>query len=478
MASQIGSDSLPLRVAIFGSGPAGFYAAGELLKQKDVTVCVDMFDRLPTPYGLVRGGVAPDHQKIKAVIRQYEKIAGRPGFRFFGNVTFGEDVLLDEVLGHYHQVLFSTGAESDRRLGIPGEDLPGSDPATIFVGWYNGHPDYRDLQYDLSRVERVAVIGNGNVAMDVTRILARSIEELSTTDIADYALETLKKSAVKEIYLLGRRGPAQAAFTNPEIRELTEMQVADLVVRPADLELDEVNAEFLAQAEDRVHQGNMDILTAQIPKSEGTKPKKVRARFFVSPVEIYGQDAVTGLKLERNRLLKDDGGTLRARGTGEYEELPDVQMVFRSIGYKGHPLKGVPFDERAGIIPNTDGRVIDPDTQAPVARLYVAGWIKRGPSGVVGTNKPDAIETVSLMLEDLRNGGVPDGVQTAPEAAPALLDRKGVRFVSFADWQYLDRIEVEAGHERGKPREKLTTVAEMLATLDARHTQPGESPSA
>ena len=478
MASQIGSDSLPLRVAIFGSGPAGFYAAGELLKQKDVTVGVDMFDRLPTPYGLVRGGVAPDHQKIKAVIRQYEKIAGRPGFRFFGNVTFGEDVLLDEVLGHYHQVLFSTGAESDRRLGIPGEDLPGSDPATIFVGWYNGHPDYRDLQYDLSRVERVAVIGNGNVAMDVTRILARSIEELSTTDIADYALETLKKSAVKEIYLLGRRGPAQAAFTNPEIRELTEMQVADLVVRPADLELDKVNAEFLAQAEDRVHQGNMDILTAQIPKGEGTKPKKVRARFFVSPVEIYGQDAVTGLKLEQNRLLKDDGGTLRARGTGEYEELPDVQMVFRSIGYKGHPLKGVPFDERAGIIPNTDGRVIDPDTQAPVARLYVAGWIKRGPSGVVGTNKPDAIETVALMLKDLRNGSVPDGVQTAPEAAPALLDRKGVRFVSFADWQYLDRIEVEAGRERGKPREKLTTVAEMLTALDARPMQPDESPSA
>ena len=478
MASQIGSDSHPLRVAIFGSGPAGFYAAGELLRQKDVTVCVDMFDRLPTPYGLVRGGVAPDHQKIKAVIRQYEKIAGRPGFRFFGNVTFGEDVLLDEVLGHYHQVLFSTGAESDRRLGIPGEDLPGSDPATIFVGWYNGHPDYRDLQYDLSRVERVAVIGNGNVAMDVTRILARSIEELSTTDIADYALETLKKSAVKEIYLLGRRGPAQAAFTNPEIRELTEMQVADLVVRSADLELDEANAEFLAQAEDRVHQGNMDILTAQIPRGEGTKPKKVRARFFVSPVEIHGQDAVTGLKLEQNRLVKDDSGTLRARGTGTYEELPNVQMVFRSIGYKGHPLEDVPFDERAGIIPNTDGRVIDPDTQAPVARLYVAGWIKRGPSGVVGTNKPDAIETVSLMLEDLRNGGVPDGVQTAPEAVPALLGRKGVRYVSFVDWQYLDRIEVEAGRKRGKPREKLTTVAEMLAALDGRPSPTNESPSA
>lgn len=468
MAPQIGSDTHPLRVAIFGSGPAGFYAVGELLKQKDVAVCVDLFDRLPTPYGLVRGGVAPDHQKIKAVIRQYEKIAARPGFRFFGNVTFGEDLLLDEVLRHYHQVVFSTGAESDRRLGISGEDLAGSDPATIFVGWYNGHPDYRDLHYDLSDVERVAVIGNGNVAMDVTRILARSIEELSTTDIADYALEALKKSAVKEIYLLGRRGPAQAAFTNPEIRELTKMQIADLVVKPEDLELDEVNAEFLAQATDQVHQRNMDILTAQLAKGEGCAARKIRARFFVSPVEIYGQDCVTGVKLEKNRLIKDEGGNLRARGTGEYEELPDVQMVFRSIGYKGHALKDVPFDERAGIIPNASGRVIDSETNAPIERLYVAGWIKRGPSGVVGTNKPDAVETVGLMLDDLHQGGLACDVQTAPEATPALLERKGVRYVSFSDWKYLDRLEVEAGRNRGKPREKMTTVPEMLAALDAR----------
>ena len=280
MTDQIGSETNPLRVAIFGSGPAGFYAVGELLKQKDTAIRVDLFDRLPTPYGLVRGGVAPDHQKIKAVIRQYEKFANLPGFRFFGNVTFGEDIRLADTLAHYHQVLFSTGAESDRQLGIPGEDLAGSDPATIFVGWYNGHPDYRDLNYDLSNVERVAVIGNGNVAMDVARILARSIEELSKTDIADYALEALKKSAVKEIYLLGRRGPAQAAFTNPEIRELTEMPITDLVVEPKDLELDEVNAEFLAQATEPVHQRNMDILTAQIPKGEGNGPQENPGALF------------------------------------------------------------------------------------------------------------------------------------------------------------------------------------------------------
>ena len=468
MAEQIGSASNPLRVAIFGSGPAGFYAVGELLRQKDITVTVDLFDRLPTPYGLVRGGVAPDHQKIKAVIRQYEKIANRPGFRFFGNVTFGEDLLLADVLAHYHQVLFSTGAESDRQLGIPGEGLTGSDPATIFVGWYNGHPDYRDLKYDLSNVERVAVIGNGNVAMDVARILARSIEELSKTDIADYALEVLKKSAVREIYLLGRRGPAQAVFTNPEIRELSDMPITDLVVEPEDLELDELNQEFLDNVTEPVHQRNMDILNAQIPKGEGTRQRKIRARFFVSPVEIYGTDRVEGMKLEKNRLMKDDAGTPRARGTGEYEELPNIEMVFRSIGYKGHPLKDVPFDDRSGIIPNDTGRVIDPENKVPVERLYVAGWIKRGPSGVVGTNKPDAVETVGLMFEDLQKGQVPNNIQTDEEAVPALLAEKGVRYVSFDDWKFLDQIEVETGKKIGKPREKMTTVEEMLATLDTR----------
>ncbi len=460
-SGKLGSASNPLRVAVFGAGPAGFYAIEDLLKQQELTVRVDLFDRLPTPYGLVRGGVAPDHQKIKAVIKQYEKTAARSGFRFFGNVTFGDNLSLAEVLTHYHQVLFTTGAESDRRMGIPGEDLSGSYPATVFVGWYNGHPDYRDLQFDLS-AERVAVVGNGNVAMDVTRVLARSVEELAQTDIADYALEALRHSKIKEIYLLGRRGPAQAAFTNPEIRELTELAGADLVVRPDELALDEVNREFLTlHASEQTHQRNVDILRAQIPKGEGTQPKKIRARFFVSPVEVLGKERVEGLRLEKNRLIKDENGVFKAQGIGDYEEI-SCQLVFRSIGYKGHQLPGVPFDERNGIIPNKDGRVIDPATNTPVPRLYVAGWIKRGPSGVIGTNKADAAATVQAMLEDAARYPVWDGLSLDPDAIPSLLAAKQVRAVTFTDWKRIDQIEIAAGKKRGKPREKLTTIAELL----------------
>jgi ferredoxin--NADP+ reductase len=460
--SRLGSADNPLRVAVFGAGPAGFYAVEELLKQDEWTVMVDLFDRLPTPYGLVRGGVAPDHQKIKAVIRQYEKTAARTGFRFFGNVTFGTDLSLEEVLAHYHQVLFTTGAESDRRMGILGEDLRGSYPATVFVGWYNGHPDYRDLQFDLS-AEQVAVVGNGNVAMDVTRILARSVEELAKTDIADYALEALRHSKVKEIYLLGRRGPAQAAFTNPEIRELTELAEADLVVRAEDLELDEVNREFLAlHTDEQTHQRNLEVLRAQIPKGEGTHAKKIRARFFVSPVEVLGTDRVEGLRLEKNRLVKDSNGVFKAQGTGVYEEIP-CQLVFRSIGYKGHTLPGLPFDEKNGIIPNRDGRVIDLATGQPLPREYVAGWIKRGPSGVIGTNKPDSVATVQAMLADAAQyPATMNGLSVDPDAIPALLAHKQVRAVTFADWKKIDQIEVATGKKRGKPREKLTTIAELL----------------
>ncbi len=460
-SGKLGSATNPLRVAVFGAGPAGFYAVEELLKQQEFLVAVDLFDRLPTPYGLVRGGVAPDHQKIKAVIRQYEKTAARPGFRFFGNVTFGENLSLDELLAHYHQVLFTTGAESDRRMGIPGEDLSGSYPATVFVGWYNGHPDYRDLQFDLN-AERVAVVGNGNVAMDVTRILARSVDELAKTDIADYALEALRHSKIKEIYLLGRRGPAQAAFTNPEIRELTELAVADLVVRPEELALDEVNREFLAlHASEQTHQRNVDILTAQIAKGEGSRPKKIRARFFVSPVKVLGKDQVEGLRLEKNRLVKDEDGVFKAQGMGVYEEI-SCQLVFRSIGYKGHKLPGLPFDERNGIIPNRDGRVIDSTTNAPVPRLYVAGWIKRGPSGVIGTNKLDATTTVQAMLEDAARYPVWDGLSLDLSAIPVLLANKQVRAITFTDWKRIDQVEIAAGRKRGKPREKLTTIAELL----------------
>jgi ferredoxin/flavodoxin---NADP+ reductase len=463
VADPVGSPANPLRVAVFGSGPAGFYACEELLKQDATQVTVDLFDRLPTPYGLVRGGVAPDHQKIKSVIRLYERTAGRAGFRFFGNVTYGKDLGLAEVLAHYHMVLFSTGAETDRRMGIPGEDLSGSFPATVFVGWYNGHPDYRHYTFDLS-AESVAVIGNGNVAMDVTRILARPLSELAKTDIADYALEALRHSRVKTIYLLGRRGPAQAAFTNPEIRELTQIEGCDLVVRPEELELDELNKAFLASVKEPTHQRNMDILNGQIAKREGTQARKIRARFFASPVEVLGSDRVTGLRLERNVLVKDDRGNLRAKGTGQTEQI-DVQLVFRSIGYLGVALPELPFDERSGTIPNADGRVQDKPGGSVLPRLYVAGWIKRGPSGVIGTNKPDAIATVDRMLEDVPALQAPADLRTDPEAIPALLAGKGVRCVTFADWKRLDDLEVKRGQPAGKPRDKFTSVESMLEAL-------------
>lgn len=452
----------PFRVAIIGSGPAGFYAAEELLKQAGRPTAVDLFDRLPTPYGLVRGGVAPDHQKIKTVIKLFERTAGRPGFRFFGNVTYGKDLALGDLLAHYHQVLFCSGAETDRRMGIPGEDLPGSYPATEFVGWYNGHPDYRHLTFDLE-AERVAVIGNGNVAMDVARILARPIPELAATDIADYALEALRHCRVKEILLLGRRGPAQAAFTNPEIRELTEMEGVDLVVRPEDLDLDPVSRGFLAQAKEPTFQRNVEILKSQVGKGEGEHAKKVRARFFVSPVALLGGSKVEAIRLEKNRLVKDERGTVKAVGTGQCEELP-VQLVFRSIGYKGVAMAELPFDEKAGVIPNLDGRVISPGGK-PMPRVYVAGWIKRGPSGVIGTNKPDAIATVHAMLADAAASQPGPGIQTEPEAVPGLLRERGVRYVTFAEWKRLDQLEVANGQKIGKPREKFTSIEAMLEAL-------------
>ncbi len=454
-----GSPANPLRIAVFGAGPSGFFAAEELLKVPGRAVTVDLFDRLPTPYGLVRGGVAPDHQNTKAVVNQFEKTAARPGFRFFGNVTFGTDLSLEEVLAQYHQVLFATGAEGDRRLNVPGEDLPGSHPATAFVGWYNGHPDYRDLRFDLD-AEQVVVVGNGNVAVDVARILARSVDDLARTDIAEHALEALRHSKVREVYLLGRRGPAQAAFSNPELRELTALAGVDLVVRPEDLELDAVNQTFLAQHASRHPQRNLELLAAQSAKGEGTQPRKIRLKFFVSPVDIVGSRRVERVRVERNRLVEDAQGGFNARGTGVFEEIPS-QLVFRSVGYKGQCLPGVPFDDRAGIIPHRDGRVIDPLTGAPLPRVYVAGWIKRGPSGVIGTNRPDAVATVRGMLADAE--GDAGSRSLSADGVPALLARKQVQAVTFEAWKRIDHLEVESGKRRGKPREKFTTREELLA---------------
>ncbi len=461
--AEIGSESNPLRVAIIGAGPTGFYAAEHLFKQKEVTIEVDMYDRLPTPFGLVRGGVAPDHQKIKSVTKAYDRIADRTSFRFYGYVEFGADVTLADLKKHYHQILFSTGAQTDRSLGIPGEDLEGSHAATEFVAWYNGHPDYRDRKFDLSQ-ERAAVVGVGNVAVDVARILCRTTEELAETDIADYAEKELRGSRIKEVYMLGRRGPAQAAFTNPEIKELGEMPGANIIVLPEEAELDALSKQSVE--EDKSTARKVEILQEYAAREESGKPRSLILRFLVSPVELIGNAAgeVASMKIVKNELYATETGTLRPRETETFEELP-VGLVFRSVGYRGVQLPGVPFHEKWGVILNEKGRVIEPGSKKPVTGLYTAGWIKRGPSGVIGTNKPDALETVNGMMEDLANGSTLTPAGPDPVAAEKLVRERKPNFVSWKDWKKLDEKEVSRGKEEGRPRVKFTTVEDMLAAL-------------
>ena len=461
--SQAGTQSNPLRVAIIGSGPSGFYAADFLQKQKDLVVAVDMYDRLPTPFGLVRGGVAPDHQKIKTVIKAYEKTAQHPSFRFFGNVTYGRDITRAELEARYHAILYCVGSETDRRMGIPGEDLIGSHPATKFVGWYNAHPDYREEQFDLSQ-ENVAVVGIGNVAMDVIRILARTKNELMSTDIADFALDALAKSGVKNIYVLARRGPAQAAYTNPEIRELGEMEDADVTCLPDEVELDEYSKEAMAANPDRTVDTNVQIVQEYAKREPSGKKVKIHFRFLVSPVELIGKERVEAVKIVKNKLVKSDDGSVRPKATDQFETIP-VGLVFRSVGYMGYALPGLPFDNKNGVFPNDHGRIFDPETKAPVTGNYCAGWIKRGPSGVIGTNKPDAQESAQLILDDLAAGKLLQPTEPAPESVDALLKSKGVRYVSYAEWQKLDKLELERGTAVGRPRNKFARVEEMIAAL-------------
>ncbi len=463
--TQPGTEAQPLRVAIVGAGPAGYYAADHLLRQDSVVVEVDMIDRLPTPYGLVRAGVAPDHQKIKSVTAAFDKVAAHPRFRFHGGVDFGKDVTVADLRRHYHQILYSTGAQTDRRMGIPGEDLKGSHPATEFVAWYNGHPDYRDCRFDLSQ-ERAAVVGVGNVAIDVARILCRSPQELATTDIADHALEALRNSRIKEVYLLGRRGPAQAAFTNPEVKELGELADADVTARHDEVELDELSRAAVERSQDRAALKKAEILREYAARKPGGKSKKLIIRFLVSPVELCGNEAgeVAALRLVRNRLEATAAGTLQAKPTDQFETLP-VGLVFRSVGYRGVPLPGVPFHESWGVILNEQGRVLDPDTKQPVVGEYAAGWIKRGPTGVIGTNKPDAAQTVACMMEDLAAGRILKPEEPDAAAAERLIRGRQPRCVSYEDWLKLNELEVSRGRAAGRPRVKFTRVEDMLAAL-------------
>lgn len=460
--SPIGTESNPLRVAIIGAGPAGFYAAEHLFKQKNMVIEVDMYDRLPTPYGLVRAGVAPDHQKIKSVTKVFDRSADNPRFRFFGYVELGKDISVDDLREHYHQIVYSTGAQTDRYLNIPGIELEGSHSATEFVAWYNGHPDYRDLEFDLSQ-ERAAVIGIGNVAVDVARILCRTPEELRKTDIADYALEALSNSRVKEVFMLGRRGVAQAAFTAPEVKELGEMEDADVLVVPEEVELDELSQASLADGSDRATLRKIEIVQSYAENEPTGKSRKLTLRFLVSPVELEGDDEgrVVSMRLVKNELYATETGTLRPKPTDEYEELP-VGLVFRSIGYRGVPLPGVPFNESWGVILNERGRVIDEETKEPVVGEYAAGWIKRGPTGVIGTNKPDAAETVELMMEDVANGRYLSPPHPQAAAAEKMVQEHQPYYFNYADWLHLKEIERSKGEAQNRPRVKFVTIDEML----------------
>ena len=463
--TKLGTESNPLRVAVIGSGPTAFYATDHLFKQVGLAVEVDMFDRVPTPFGLVRGGVAPDHQKIKTVTKAYTQTAAKPRFRFYGNVEFGRHLKLADLKEHYHAILYASGAQTDRRMGIPGEDLQGSHPATEFVAWYNGHPDYRHLQFDLT-AERAAVVGIGNVAIDVARILCRTVDELRTTDIADYALGALSKSHVKEVYLLGRRGPAQAAFPPPEIKEVGEMADADVVVLPEEAQLDPLSQAAVASASDRSVLKNVEILQGYAVRKPTGKSRRLTVRFLVSPVELIGDAAgrVVKMRLVKNRLVASETGSLSAKATDQLEELP-VGLVFRSVGYRGVPLPDVPFHEKWGVILNEKGRVIDPESKQPFVGQYTAGWIKRGPSGVIGTNKPDAVETVNCMLEDLAQDKLLLPSQPESRCVEDLVRARQPLFFTFADWLKLDEMEVARGQARGRPRVKFTSVEEMLAAL-------------
>ena len=434
------------RAAIIGAGPSGFYAADQLLK---VGFEVDLYDALPTPFGLVRAGVAPDHPKIKSVTRVYAKTATHEAFRFFGAVTLGAEVSREDLLARYHAVVYAIGTSTDNRLGIPGEDRPGSHPATAFVAWYNGHPYFADEMFDLNG-GRAVVVGNGNVAIDVARMLVLDPGELAPTDTADHAIDAFEMAGVTEVVLLGRRGPAEAAFTNPELRELGELVDADVIVDEAQMgsgaALDDPSADPTARR-------NVEILREYSTRKPSGRRKRVELRFLLSPLELRGEGRVESVLLARNVLEADPGGALRARASDQLVELP-ATTVFRAIGYRGTPLSDVPFDSERGLIANEGGRVRHGE--------YVVGWAKRGPSGVIGTNKKDANDTVNALLEDLVAGRVLDPAPITDAALEDWVRERQPELVDYRRWAAIDRHERDRGEPHGRPRVKLARLEELL----------------
>ena len=453
----LGTPERPLRVAIVGSGPSGFYTA-EALSKKDINIKVDMFDKLPVPYGLVRYGVAPDHFKIKNVTKIFEKTAVKPKFSFLGNVMVGKNISVFELSKFYDAIVFAYGTESDRRLGIKGEDLEGSYTATEFVAWYNGHPDFQSRHFDLSH-EVAVVVGNGNVAMDVARVLCKTPEELEKTDISQEALEALSESKIKEVHLYGRRGPLQASFTSKELREMGDLADCSLVIDPQDLELNESSQKELEDPANPGHKKNYEILQKFVKKVPHEQKRKFVMHFYRSPVEIIGEKQVQKAKFEINKLSGEPGNQ-KVKGIGKFEEI-DCGIFFRSVGYSGVSIEGLPFSEQAGIIPNQLGRVMDSQKSYP--GWYVSGWIKTGPVGVIGTNKPSAEETVKSLIEDLETLK-PCEIPSTEEVVKLLRERN-VKLVTFEDWKTIDAAEVKRGSDLGKPREKFAHISGMLSAI-------------
>jgi ferredoxin--NADP+ reductase len=459
--ATLGSENNPLLVAIVGSGPSGFYAAEALIKS-DVSVKVDVLERLPSPFGLVRSGVAPDHQKLKQAIKLYEKVAEFPDFNLIANVTVGTDISIEELCQSHHAVIITSGAETDRKLGVPGEDLQGSYTATEFVGWYNGHPDYREREFDLSH-EVAVIIGQGNVAADVSRILAKTVDELKHTDIAEHALDALAESKIKEIHVVGRRGPAQAKFTPKELREFGELSDCNSIVREKDMLLNpESEAELLEKsniASKKIYDQFCEFSRREV---DSAKTKNCYFKFLMGPIQLTGESKLEKVILEKNQL-SGDAFKQSARGTEETIEL-ESGILLRSIGYRGVPIVGVPFNDSWGTIPNEKGRVTDNEGKI-VPKLYTAGWIKRGPSGIIGTNRACSVETVNCLLEDIAN--LEDGSKKeGADAILSILSDKKARHISYADWQKINAKEIERGEPKGKPREKYTYIDEMLSVID------------
>jgi ferredoxin--NADP+ reductase len=446
----------PPRAAVIGAGPSGFYATDQLL---DAGFEVDLIDALPTPFGLVRAGVAPDHPKIKSVTRVYDKTAAKPGFRFFGGVELGSDITRTDLVTRYHAVVYAVGTADDNRLGIEGEDRPGSYPATRFVAWYNGHPDAAREHFDLT-ARTAVVIGNGNVAVDVARMLVLEPSELAQTDTADHALDALACARIEEVVLLGRRGPAQAAFTTPELRELGALGRADVHVDPAELELDQHSARWLEQEADATARRNLGLLGAYAEREPSGKTHRISLRFLRSPVALLGDGEhgpVAALRVVHNRIEPDGRGGVRALPTDRFEEI-ECGLVLRSIGYRGRAVDDVPFDVRRGLIRNVGGRVCDEELRSHRGE-YVVGWIKRGPSGVIGTNKKDAADTVAKIVEDAAAGALGEPETHDPEWIPERVPSA----VAWGGWRAIDASERRAGEPQRRPRVKIVSVPELLA---------------